>query len=92
MDIDLKKTEEYIFLKVQNRHGISFNDKVLAITSYNERGVFDVLPKHENFISIIKNKLIIHQMDGTDKEIKLDSAILRVYRNEANVFLGIIEV
>ncbi|OGH13352.1 MAG: hypothetical protein A3H50_02935 [Candidatus Levybacteria bacterium RIFCSPLOWO2_02_FULL_37_10] len=81
-----------ILLKIQTKQGISFNDRVRAITSFNEKGIFDVLPQHENFISVIKDKIIIHTEDGGDKEMKIDNGVLKVYENEAHIFLGLAEV
>ncbi len=83
--------EALILLKIQTKEGVSFNDKVKAVTSFNEKGVFDVLPQHENFISVIKDKIIIHTKDGIDKEMKIDSGVLKVQENEAHIFLGITE-
>lgn len=81
--------DELILLKIQTKEGMSFNDKVKAVTSYNDKGIFDVLAEHENFISVIKNKIIIHQIDGKDKEMKIDTGVLKVYANEAHIFLGL---
>lgn len=81
-----------ILLKIQTKEGISFNDKVRAITSFNEKGIFDVLPQHENFISVIKDKIIIHTIDGKDKEIKIDNGVLKVHENEAHIFLGLADI
>jgi len=92
MDNKNQSKEALILLKIQTREGVSFNDKVKAITSFNEKGIFDVLPKHENFISIIKDKIIIHTTDGKDKEMKIDNGVLKVYENEAHIFLGLAEV
>lgn len=80
---------ELLLLKIQTKEGISFNDKVKAVTSYNDQGIFDVLPEHENFISVIKNKVIIHLLDGKDKEMKIDTGVLKVYTNEVHIFLGL---
>ena len=81
--------DETILLKIQTKQGFSFNDQVKSLTSYNDKGIFDVLPEHENFISVIKDKIIIHQKDGKDKEMKIDTAVLRVYGNETDIFLGV---
>ena len=83
--------EALILLKIQTKEGISFNDYVKAITSFNEKGIFDILPQHENFISVIKDKIIIHAKDGIDKEMKIDNGVLKVQENEAHIFLGITE-
>ena len=81
-----------ILLKIQTKQGVSFNDRVRAITSFNEKGVFDVLPQHENFISVIKDKIIIHTTDGKDKEMKIDNGVLKVHENEVHIFLGLADI
>ena len=91
MDNKNHDSQPLILLKIQTREGFSFNDKVKAITSFNEKGIFDVLPRHENFISVIKDKIIIHTKDGKDKEMKIDNGVLKVYENEVHIFLGITE-
>lgn len=78
-----------ILLVVRTKEGISFKGKVKAFSSYNDKGVFDVLPEHENFISLVKQHFVIHAQDGKDKEIKIDNAIIKVYKNEVHVFLGL---
>ena len=72
---------------VRNRETILFQDKVRSVTSYNDRGVFDILPEHESFISLIKNSVIIHKNKNENQEIKIDNGVVRVYKN--NVFFYI---
>ncbi|MEK7502663.1 MAG: hypothetical protein AAB609_04010 [Patescibacteria group bacterium] len=91
MDNKNQTNKALILLKIQTKEGISFNDNVKAITSFNEKGIFDVLPQHENFISVIKDKIIIHTKDGKDKEMKIDNGVLKVYENEAHILLSITE-
>lgn len=81
-----------ILLKIQTKQGVSFNDRVRAITSFNEKGIFDILPQHENFISVIKDKIIIHTTDGKDKEMKIDNGVLKVHENEVHIFLGLADI
>ena len=78
-----------IFVVVRTKEGVMFKDKVKAVTSYNEKGPFDVLPEHENFISLINQHLVIHTMDGKENEIKVDTAVIKVYKNEVHIFLGL---
>ncbi len=91
MDQQYQSNQEVLNLKIQTKHGVTYNDRVRALTSYNERGIFDVLPEHENFISVIRGKIIIHQLDGKDKEMKIDTGVLKVYKNEVRIFLGLTE-
>ncbi|MEK7186094.1 MAG: hypothetical protein AAB675_01910 [Patescibacteria group bacterium] len=85
-------SNKHLVLKIQTKEGIAFNEEVSAITSFNDKGIFDVLPQHENFISIIKNQIIIHLLDGKTKEMKIDHGVLMVSENEAQVFLGMTDV
>ena len=78
-----------ISLSIKNRQGIMFNDTVKAVSSYNDKGPFDILPQHENFISLIKQKIVIHKNDNKTEEFKIDSAVLRVYKNNVNIYVGI---
>ena len=85
---DFSKEKEF-YLKVTNPEGLVFGGNVKAISSSNSAGDFDVLAYHTNFISIIKNKLVLHLPDKTEKEIPLDTGILRCYNNIVDIYLGI---
>jgi len=74
-------------LTVRNRQGVLFTGEVKAITSFNDKGVFDVLPEHENFISVIKKKVIIRKTKNEKQEIPLDNGVLKVYKNVVNIYL-----
>ncbi len=77
-----------IEIVVKNKQNVIFNESVVALTSYNEQGVFDILPMHENFISIIKDKVIIHKKTGENYEIKLTTGVLKAADNKINIYLG----
>ena len=78
-----------ISVSILNAEGTVFEGEAKALTSTNEMGLFDVLPMHSNFISIIKDKVIVQLKTGADKEFKFDSAILKAAENKIQVFLGI---
>jgi len=80
---------ERLNLEIINQEGVIFKGSVSAITSSNNKGVFDVLPKHTNFISIIKDFITIHLDAGNKKEIKIKRGVLRCLGNKVNVFLGV---
>ena len=73
---------------VRNRNTILFQDKVKAVTSYNDKGVFDIMPEHISFISIIKNSVIIHKSKNESQEIKINNGIVRVYKNSAFFYVN----
>jgi F0F1-type ATP synthase epsilon subunit len=77
---------------VRNRESILFQGEAHSLSSNNPQGLFDVLPEHENFISIIKEKLTINTTDHGTKEIPLEMGILRVNDNHISVYLGVTDV
>jgi F0F1-type ATP synthase epsilon subunit len=79
------------FLKVVIKHkdNTATEEEVAAISSFNENGPFDILPMHENFISVIKDKLVLHKKDGSSKEVALERGVLKIFKNEIDIYLGI---
>ena len=78
-----------ISISIKNRQGIVFNDTAQSVSSYNDKGPFDILPDHENFISLIYQKIVVHKTDNKTEEFKIDNGVLRVYKNEVNIYIGI---
>lgn len=76
-------------LTIRARETVEYDGRVLSITSFNDRGKFDVTPNHANFISLIKDKILINKTDGTQQEFKLNRAVMRVEGNKIGVYLGI---
>ncbi|MEK7533917.1 MAG: hypothetical protein AAB600_01130 [Patescibacteria group bacterium] len=76
-------------LVIRNKQGVLYNDKVEAVSSKNDKGVFDILPEHENFISIIRESIVIHKKINQNQEMKIGNGIIRVYKNKVNIYVGI---
>lgn len=74
---------------VKNPDGIVFNGEVFAITSNNTKGLFDVLPFHSNFVSIINTNLILYETPNNPREIKIESGVMKVTDNSVEIFLGV---
>lgn len=68
---------------------VIFKGEARLITSFNESGEFDILPFHENFITAIKEKIIIFLKNDQKKELTLQSGIMRIREGKVEVFLGI---
>lgn len=80
--------EPKIHVVIKNKDTIFFNGEVDALSSFNDVGLFDVLPMHENFISLIRNNIVLHNQ-GQTKEFKINNGILKVKENKVNVYLGL---
>jgi F0F1-type ATP synthase epsilon subunit len=77
-----------INVTIKNRDIILFDGSVTAVSTYNDVGLFDVMPLHENFISLIQNKVILHNMN-MQKEFKIDQGIIKVKNNKVDIYLDV---
>ena len=68
--------KQKLHLNIKDKGRIFFEGEVSAISTYNDIGIFDVLPMHENIISLIKNKIIIHN-ENEEKEMKIEIWIIK---------------
>lgn len=80
---------DQISVHVRDLVSTVFSGTAYAVSSINEKGPFDVLPMHANFISIVKEKIIIHQKNGQQQELKIDTGVLKNKDNIITIFLGI---
>ena len=69
--------------------GVITKKEVAAISSVNKEGPFDVLPQHANFISIIKNELILYPTLNSPEKIPLKLGIFKFIKNEAKIYLSV---
>ena len=75
-------------LVIRNREKVLYSGNAYALSSVNDRGIFDILPSHENFISLIKEKVIIHKTQKDEEEIQIENGIVRVYKNNVYVYVN----
>jgi F0F1-type ATP synthase epsilon subunit len=76
---------------IKNKETTVYKDRVAAVSSVNDRGVFDILPEHENFISLIKDKIIIHPTLRENKEVPIQNGIMRVYKDQVQIYVDLLE-
>lgn len=76
-----------LFITVRNRQKIVFDDEARALTSVNAKGLFDILPQHENFVCLVKDRIVIRKKNGQEEEVKLVRGILKAYKNNVHVFI-----
>jgi F0F1-type ATP synthase epsilon subunit len=76
-------------VRVRDTESTFFEGEVDRISSYNEVGPFDIYPMHANFISIIKQELVLYHKKEKIKELKFEQAVMKVKKDEVHIFLGI---
>ena len=66
-----------------------FLGKAKSVSSKNKLGPFDVLPMHENFISMLYDKVTVVDDLGKKTVVACEKGILEVSENRVRVFIGI---
>ena len=82
-------TNTLLKVTIKNKDNETVEEEIKAVSSFNERGPFDILPLHENFISVVKDKIILHKKDGGVKEIVIERGVLKINENSVSIYLGI---
>ena len=67
-----------------------FDEDVTSISSKNDTGVFDILPEHANFISLITSPLILRKLDGTKQEISFSNGLIKVKDNAVHCYIDLL--
>lgn len=81
--------EQKIKVEIYSVEGEVFKGRVDSISSVNDEGPFDILASHANFISIIKDKLVLNLEGKKKKEIPLELGIVRHFENKTRIYLGV---
>lgn len=76
-------------LKIVSKEGVLYEGDIKSLTSFNDKGKFDVLATHANFISIIYKKISIVEKNGNLKEIDIQKSLLKNKENNLEIYLGI---
>ena len=80
--------DKVLYMKVMDRDEILFEGEVVSLSSVNEKGDFDVLEMHANFITLIKDKLVLRPKGGEEREIAMAHGIMKVNQDKVVVFVG----
>ena len=76
-------------LTIKSRDGVVYSGEVKTITSNNEKGRFDVLSYHANFIALIKDFIEYVALDGKKSNLPIRDAVMHVVDNKVDVYLGL---
>ena len=64
-----------------------FEGEALSVSSKNTQGVFDILPQHANFITIIENSPVVIRTQGQKPQaFKFPMAIIYTTLNTVNIY------
>ena len=68
---------------------VFYQGRAETVSSQNNLGFFDILPKHANFITLIFNNLSIITPDKKKLTYQFKRGLMEVSKNKVNVFLGL---
>lgn len=88
MSSDSKKNLTFLSVEIRDTVSLLFEGEATGISSTNKKGLFDILPIHENFISVVLDEVVVHTRNG-DKRFPNKTGILKVSENEVKGFLNI---
>lgn len=77
-----------IAVTVRSRRGIVFEGVVSALTSHNETGEFDILANHANFVSVIKESVLLRHVERAPEVIPITVALLVARENKVEIYAG----
>ena len=76
-------------ISIETPTGVMLSGEIKALSLINSLGPFDVVERHTNFISAIREKIIVHQLDDSKKEIPIETGIIKITKNGTEIYLGI---
>ena len=85
----VKPEDVYLDIDIKSRKKEYFKGKAHTLTSINETGEFDVLPYHANFITLIKDYIILDLKKGAERKIDIDTGVLSVEDNVVKIYLDL---
>jgi hypothetical protein len=85
-----KQGSKSMRIKVYSPFRDYFDGQAFSISAENETGPFDILPRHHNFISLLRPcDLIIRSLREGEKKIIISGGIMHVKADQVIVFLDV---
>ena len=83
-------SQEKLDVLIRDRGGVLYEGKIDSCSSFNDRGPFDVLPLHANFISIIRKSISLRLRGKVVEELPIETGIMALKKNNVEIYLGIL--
>jgi F0F1-type ATP synthase epsilon subunit len=83
------KENQKLQVMILSPEKLLYQGPALALTSYNEKGKFDILPQHTNFITLIKDRLSVQFDKDKVQGFLLDKGVIRCVDNKVKVYVGL---
>lgn len=84
---DVLASTKTIMVDIRNRKEQFFRGEAKTVSSVNDTGEFDVLPKHANFVTLIRGYVVVDKGLTTEKKFEIDSGVLAAKTDSVDVYL-----
>lgn len=74
---------------LRSKEKLLYKGIATSVSSESERGQFDILPGHANFISLVHSYVIIDRSLSTEQSFQMEKGIMYVASNNIEVYVGI---
>lgn len=89
-DFDKRNDNTRMRVHVHSPFRDYYDGLAFSLSAENATGPFDILPKHHNFISLLKPcDIVIRTISEGDRKIRISGGILHVKANQVIVFLDV---
>ena len=68
-------------------HNPTFKGYAKSVSSTNVEGPFDILPEHENFVTIIGQRVTIFDLEGKKYDIIMEKGLIEATSNVVKVYV-----
>ena len=66
---------------------MAYEGFVKSLTSSNSEGTFDILPMHENFVTVVEGKVVVVDEGGKTRDFEVGKAVIEASNNFIKVFV-----
>jgi len=84
-----KDEDRRLHVKVYSPFKVYFDSEAKSLSAENDTGPFDVLPKHHNFLTLLKACTIVIRTDTAKQEIRISRGVMHVRKDQVTVFLDV---
>ena len=82
------QSKNTITITVMSPSEVVWVGEVQSFSATNSDGLFDVLPDHARFVTLIEpNSLTLHEKNGEDRSFELSKAVLFFQDNIAKIYI-----
>ena len=86
---DDKTQKPPLQVTMRTREKLLYKGVATTVSSESERGPFDILVSHANFISLIHTYVIIDHGLPTEQSFQMEKGVVYVASNKIDIYVGI---